>query len=194
MEMDELKKSWNAFGERLKDKKIVDEESIAKLIDHAKHNINAMSRFNQRLRILSLLIIGFFIGSLIYDGRYPDVYFQILLLALIPAIGWDLFTAHFLSRTKVDEMPLVTVVSRFNRIHRWVIRERVAGIAFMFLMAGFFFIERRVWQHGTVMIVLFFLLWAACFAVPLWVYRKNLNRLREIRKNLDELKELKQDA
>ncbi|MEG1400888.1 MAG: hypothetical protein RSC77_00650, partial [Bacteroides sp.] len=88
--MDELKKSWNAFGERLKDKKIVDEESIAKLIDHAKHNINAMSRLNRRLRILSLLIIGFFIGSLIYDGRYPDVYFQILLLALIPAIGWDL--------------------------------------------------------------------------------------------------------
>ena len=35
MELEELKKSWNALDEHLKDKKIVKDEDISRLINHA---------------------------------------------------------------------------------------------------------------------------------------------------------------
>lgn len=191
MELDELKKSWNALGEHLKDKKLVKDEDISQLINHATKNINAISRLNKRLRIISLTIIALFILALLYDGVFPDIYYQIILIALIPALGWDIFSSRYLSNTKIDEQPLVTVISRFNRMHRWVIRERIIGIGFILFMAVFFFFYREVWQHGTGMIVFFFVIWAIGIIIPLSIYRKNLGRLREIKKNLGELKELK---
>ncbi|WP_455587463.1 hypothetical protein [Bacteroides sp.] len=191
MELDELKKSWNALDEHLKGKKIVKDEEISQLINHATKNINAISRLNKRLRIISLLIIALFIFTLIYDRMFPDIYYQIILIAVIPALGWDIFSSRYLSNTNIDELPLITVISRFNRIHRWVIRERIIGIGFILFMAVFFFFYREVWQHGSGMILFFFIIWTICIAIPLWIYRKNLERLREIKKNLNELKELK---
>ena len=191
MELDELKKAWNALDEHLKDKKLVKDEDISQLINHATKNINAISRLNKRLRIISLTIIALFILALLYDGVFPDIYYQIILIALIPALGWDIFSSRYLSNTKIDEQPLVTVISRFNRMHRWVIRERIIGIGFILFMAVFFFFYREVWQHGTGMIVFFFVIWAIGIIIPLSIYRKNLGRLREIKKNLGELKELK---
>ena len=191
MELDELKKSLNALDEHLKDKKLVKDEDISQLINHATKNINAISRLNKRLRIISLTIIALFILALLYDGVFPDIYYQIILIALIPALGWDIFSSRYLSNTKIDEQPLVTVISRFNRMHRWVIRERIIGIGFILFMAVFFFFYREVWQHGTGMIVFFFVIWAIGIIIPLSIYRKNLGRLREIKKNLGELKELK---
>ena len=190
MELDELKKSWNALDEHLKDKNLV-KDDISQLINHATKNINAISRLNKRLRIISLTIIALFILALLYDGVFPDIYYQIILIALIPALGWDIFSSRYLSNTKIDEQPLVTVISRFNRMHRWVIRERIIGIGFILFMAVFFFFYREVWQHGTGMIVFFFVIWAIGIIIPLSIYRKNLGRLREIKKNLGELKELK---
>lgn len=190
MELDELKKSWNALDEHLKDKNIVKEEDLANLINHAKKNVTELSRFNERLRIIAFVIIALIMLRFIYAGIFPDVYYQIALAALIPATGWDIFSSRFLSRTKIDEMPLITVISRFNRVHRWIIRERLVTILFMLFMAGFFFVHRQVWQLGTEMVVLFFAIWTTGFAIPLWVYRKNLGRLQTIKKNLDELKEL----
>lgn len=191
MELDELKKSWNALDEHLKDKKIVNDEEISMLINHATNHINAISRLNKRLRIISLTIIALFIFALIYDGVFPDIYYQIILIALIPALAWDLFSARYLSDTKIDELPLVNVISRFNHIHRWMIRERIIGIGFIVFMATFFFFHRQVWQHGIGMIIFFFVIWAIGLFIPLWIYRKNLGRLREIKKNLGELKEMK---
>lgn len=191
MELDELKKSWNALDEHLKDKNIVNDEEISMLINHATSHINAISRLNKRLRIISLTIIALFIFALIYDGVFPDIYYQIILIALIPALAWDLFSARYLSDTKIDELPLVNVISRFNHIHRWMIRERIIGIGFIVFMATFFFFHRQVWQHGIGMIIFFFVIWAIGLFIPLWIYRKNLGRLREIKKNLGELKEMK---
>ncbi len=179
------------MDEHLKDKKLVKDEDISQLINHATKNINAISRLNKRLRIISLTIIALFILALLYDGVFPDIYYQIILIALIPALGWDIFSSRYLSNTKIDEQPLVTVISRFNRMHRWVIRERIIGIGFILFMAVFFFFYREVWQHGTGMIVFFFVIWAIGIIIPLSIYRKNLGRLREIKKNLGELKELK---
>ena len=69
MELDELKKSWNALDEHLKDKKLVKDEEISQLINHATKNINEMSRLNKRLRIISLTIIALLNGKRVKIAR-----------------------------------------------------------------------------------------------------------------------------
>ena len=43
MELEELKKSWNALDEHLKDKEFIKEEELEKLIRHADKGIHVFS-------------------------------------------------------------------------------------------------------------------------------------------------------
>ena len=154
MELEELKKSWNALDEHLKDKELIKEEELGKLIGHADKGIHI-----------------------------------IIILSWIPALYWDITTTRFLQQTKVDEMPLIEVISRVNRIHRWMIRERLIATAFLLILAVLSFIYWQIWQYGIAIILFFILLWGAGLGLILWIYRKKfLNRIQEIKKNLDELK------
>ena len=49
MELEELKKSWNALDEHLKDKELIKEEELGKLIGHADKGIHAIARLNIKL-------------------------------------------------------------------------------------------------------------------------------------------------
>lgn len=190
MELEELKKSWNALDEHLKDRELIKEEELGKLIGHADKGIHAITRLNIKLILISLPVLILFLAEIILHGRLNPIYIFIL-LAWIPAICWDIITTRFLQDTKIDEMPLIEVISRVNRIHRWIIRERLIATAFLLIVAALSFIYWQIWQYGIGVILLFLILWGGGLGLILWIYRKKfLNRIQDIKKNLDELKEL----
>ena len=142
MELEELKKSWNALDEHLKDKEFIKEEELEKLIRHADKGIHAIARLNIKLILISLPILILFLAEVLLHNRLNPIYI-IIIFAWIPALCWDIVTTRFLQRTQIDEMPLVEVISRVNRIHRWTIRERLIAIAspgpgytFIYLLAS----------------------------------------------------------
>ena len=190
MELEELKKSWNALDEHLKDKEFIKEEELEKLIRHADNGILAIASLNIKLILISLPILILFLAEVLLHNRLNPIYI-IIIFAWIPALCWDIVTTRFLQRTQIDEMPLVEVISRVNRIHRWTIRERLIAIAFLLVLAVLSFIYWQVWQYGIGMIAFFILLWGGGLGLILWIYRKKfLNRIHEIKKNLSELNEL----
>ena len=190
MELEELKKSWNALDEHLKDKELIKEEELSKLIAHADKGIHAIARLNIRLILISLPILIIFLADILFHSRLNLIY-MIIVLSWIPALCWDIFTARFVQRTKIDEMPLIEVISRVNRIHRWMIRERLIGCAFLLILAVLSFVYWQIWQYGIGMILFFIILWAGGLGLILWIYgKKFLNRIQEIKKNLSELNEL----
>lgn len=190
MELDELKKSWNALNEHLKDKKLVSDEEINKLINHAGKTISAISRLNIKVIIISIPILILCLIENFINGTFGGFYI-IIFVAAVPGFCWDIFTTRYLQKTRIAEMPLVDVVSRINRYNRWIIRERIIGIAFILLLAIVFLIDRRIWEGGIEMILLFIVSWGAGIGLLLWIYQsKILGRIKEIKKNLDELKEL----
>ena len=128
MELEELKKSWNALDEHLKDKELIKEEELGKLIGHADKGIHAIARLNIKLILISLPVLVLFLLEVLLHGRLNPIYI-IIILSWIPALYWDITTTRFLQQTKVDEMPLIEVISRVNRIHRWMIRERLIATA-----------------------------------------------------------------
>ncbi len=190
MELEELKKSWNIFDEHLKNKELLKEEEVNKLIDHAGKGIHAIARLNLQLLLISLPILCLLIADVWFNGKLNPVYI-IVIVSLIPAFCWDIFTFRFLRKIQVDEMPPVEVIGRVNRIHRWMIRERMIAVGYLLLLAMLSFIYWEVWQYGALPVLFFMFLWGGGLALILWVYRKKfLNRIREIKKNLNELKEL----
>ena len=47
MELDDLKKSWNALDEHLKSKEFIEEKEIAQLLGRARNKMNSIDRFNR---------------------------------------------------------------------------------------------------------------------------------------------------
>ena len=145
MELEELKKSWNALDEHLKDKELIKEEELGKLIGHADKGIHAIARLNIKLILISLPVLVLFLLEVLLHGRLNPIYI-IIILSWIPALYWDITTTRFLQQTKVDEMPLIEVISRVNRIHRWMIRERLIATAFLLILAVLSFIYWPIWD------------------------------------------------
>lgn len=194
MELDDLKKSWNALDEHLKGKEFIKEEEMKQLLGRTRNNINSIERFNRKLRFAAIGILALAVIFWICDDALTDFYYWIALFLCIPALCWDLYSAHYLGRTRIDEMPLVTVISRINRYHRWMVREWIIGILYLLVMATFFSFYKQVWQYGTAGIISSLIVWAVGLGICLWVYRRNLRHIKEIKKNLNELKELNHTA
>lgn len=192
MDLDELKKSWNTMDEHLKKQQIIDNENIEALIKDSSKKINAMSRFNFQLRLVSIFILVIAILIFAFNIIVLDIFYIALFIAAIPALIWDTFGSKYFINTKIDELPIATVISRFNRMHRWMIRERMIGIIFILFIALIFFIIRKVWDESALMISVFVIDWSICLFILLWIHSKNLGKLKEIKKNLNELKELKE--
>lgn len=190
MELDELKKSWSKIDEHLKDRKLVKDEDITYLINHTQTSISGINRLNKRLRYIALMVLALFAVIQIFTvGQSDLIYYQILFCLCIPALVWDIFSVRYLIRTKVDEMPTATVISRINRYHRWIIRERGIAILFVLVVSGIFFLQKHLWAT-TLGAISYIIVWAGSIGLLLWIYRNELGKLKEIRKNLEELKEL----
>ena len=74
MELEELKKSWNALDEHLKDKEFIKEEELEKLIRHADKGIHAIARLNIKLILISLPILILFLAEVLLHNRLNPIY------------------------------------------------------------------------------------------------------------------------
>lgn len=89
MELEELKKSWNALDEHLKDKEFIKEEELEKLIRHADKGIHAIARLNIKLILISLpILILFFSGGTVAQQIKPDLYHYHFRMDSCPLLGY----------------------------------------------------------------------------------------------------------
>ena len=102
MELEELKKSWNALDEHLKDKEFIKEEELEKLIRHADKGIHAIARLNIKLILISLPILILFLAEVLLHNRLNPIYI-IIIFAWIPApvsyTHLDVYKRQILPRT-----------------------------------------------------------------------------------------------
>ena len=191
MELEELKKSWNALDKHLEDKIHIDEGEIARLIQCTTQNVQEINRFNSRLRFLSIAMILAAIILLELFNFKIDNFFKIISVAIIPALSWDWFVSQYLAKTHIDELTISTVILRFNKIHRWILMERMVGMLFLLGMLLFTSFHFHIWHTSIWIITAFIMLCGSGISFAMWMYKKNLCHLHQIKKNLADLKELK---
>ena len=196
MELDDLKKTWNVLDKQLQTKEIVTDEELLQVTkqkkDITKGTLNALIKNSRNILLTTIFLMLFIVFVKMYDGIFlSEPYFWTLVALLPPALAWSIYTLRYLAKTRIDEMPLATVIERVNKYNYWMSMERILGAIILFAFALIFIISTNLLKDNLTDQIIIFSIWILGFVFYFWFINKyTFKRLKEIRKNLNELKEL----
>jgi len=197
MELDDLKKTWNTLDKQLQNKELVSDAELMQVMNQKRSDVigtmNAMIRSSKSMLLTTFLLVGLIIFIRLYDGIFlSEPYFWTLVALLPPALAWSIYTMRYLINTKIEEMPLATVIERVNKYNYWMVLERIVGTLILFIFVLILVITIELWKRSLMDQILIPTIWILAFVFYFWFLNKyTFKRLQNIRRNLDELKELK---
>ncbi len=205
MELDELKKSWNALDRNLPPNPVASDEEITRLIAHHKGNTSKSLGRIKKLQRLSILTGVVVLASLALavlllpqltagEGLQEKLsaFIAFIAVSLIAGVVWDWKTYRWSQAIHIDEMTVAEVTRRMTVLRRWTAYEMVAICAWLILFNVFNY-WLMDYHHAPVArqlaLIAFFLLFDA--AVIYVVYKRKMYRhLNNIRKHIEELKDI----
>ena len=205
MELDELKKSWNALDKQLQKEPIADEQQIAKLI--ATHKANTRKSLNKLLSLqrfsigfgilfIFLLATAFFYLPQSELSEYGQTKVTVFIIALAVtmtgALAWD-WTSYLQSKKiRVNEMSVVEISRRTNTLRQTLKYEIVVVTIwqFLFLALCFWLFDLHL-ASFTIQIVwiAFCLLFDGIF-LYLFYKKTACKYLNNMKQNIEELKDI----
>ena len=123
MELDELKKSWNALDKHLQKSPVTDAGQLAELITtyrtRASKSLKSISNL-QRASIATGVVVALLLMSIIafaglQEIENPQVRIKVLVftafiaITIIGGLWWDIKVYQWIKNIHVDEMPVVEV-------------------------------------------------------------------------------------
>ncbi|WP_300811978.1 hypothetical protein [uncultured Bacteroides sp.] len=205
MELDELKKSWNALEEHLQKGAVTDEKQIKRLIAAYKTNTRkSMGRLANLQRIslltgvvvlIALVLAGLLLPTFIESDRLQKKMSVLLIFigaSILVGFWWDWRICRRIHQIRIDEMPIVEVSRRMTAIRQCFKYEIIAiciwAVAFYVLdyWAMDYYLASAARQAT---IIALFLGIGAVFIYLL--YKRFIYRhLENIKKNIEELKDI----
>lgn len=205
MELDELKKSWNALDEQLQKKKVADEKQIEKLIAGYKEKtlrsmgrLAIIQRFSIGMGALALFIILLAwlslpaLGVNDHTQSKMTVFLLFLTASILSGMWWDRKTYRWNKATHVDEMSVAEVSRRTTVFRQWIQYEVVAISVWIVLFnaLSYWMMGYHLKPIGRQMLLIAFLA-AINAAIIYFLYKKLIYKhLNNIRKNIEELKDV----
>lgn len=205
MELDELKKSWNALDEQLQKKTIADKKQIEELIAGYKAKTQKsmgrlviIQRFSIAMGALALLIILLVWLSLPAFGINENtqskmtVFLLFLTASILAGMWWDWKAYCWNKATHVDNMSVAEVSRRMTVFRRWTQYE-VVGISVwivLFNALNYWMMEYHLEPIGRQVLLIVFLA-VINVAIIYFLYKKLIYKhLDNIKKNIEELKDV----
>lgn len=205
MELDELKKSWNALDKHLPQSPLTDEQKIAELLERYRKNTRkslrsliGFQRFSLvigGIALLACLFIGYAISTLITDAETRGKAYVMLAFFVATMIGgtwWDYKTYRWTNATRVDEMSVSEVSRRMVTFRRWTGYEVCAICVWALLFDLLYcwamdFFQYNIWVPIGAMC--FLVVFEAVVIISL--YRTFIYRhLNNIKRNMEELEDV----
>lgn len=205
MELDELKKSWNALDEQLKKEPIADEKQIAGMIAEYKANarksigrLTGWQRFSVGIGVvgLALLLVVWLVPSIfqISEDWQPKINTLVIFvgISILLGIWWDHKNYRWIKNTKIEEMPVAIVSKRMASFRRWTKYEIIAISVWVIV-----FNVLNYWMMGyykasfgvQATLIAFFVL--CDVAIIYLLYKKVAYKyLNDIKKNIEELEDI----
>lgn len=205
MELDELKKSWNALDEQLRQTPIADERQIADLIARCKADtrksigfLTGWQRFSIAIGVIMLvsILVVWLLPSIvpINEEWRPRINTLVIFLgiSILAGIWWDHKTYRWIKGTRPDEMPVAVVSMRMARFRRWTRHEVIVLIAWVLLFNVLNYWAMGYYQASfgeQACLIASFVLFDA--AVIYLIYKKTVYKhLNNIQKNIEELEDI----
>lgn len=206
MELDELKKSWNALNARLPQKPIADDRQIAELVSRCKGNTRkslrsliGFQRFSVCIGILAwivCIVAGYGIHLFIEEGEIRTRAYVLLVFlgaTLTGGTWWDYKTYCWVRNTHVDTMPVAEVSRRMATLRRWTLNEVWAVSLWTLSFNLLYCWAAGIFQQGGIMGVSIMMAVLLLIEVPLifLLYKKAVYKhLDNIKTNMEELNDV----
>lgn len=146
MELDELKKSWNALNEQLQKEPIADEQQITELIAGYKANTRkslgrlvVIQRFSIGMGAVGLavlLLIWLLLPTFGFNEQLQGKIVALLgfiAISILIGMWWDWKTYRWNKDTRIDEMGVAEVSRRMTTFRQWT-RYEVMGISIWIIL------------------------------------------------------------
>lgn len=205
MELEELKKSWNAFDKQISQASLTDEKQVERLIAAYKakagKNLDRIKKIQYVSIITGVALLVVLVGIWLclpssMPLRHMSGKLAILLgfiaISVLVGLWWDWKTYRWNKATRIDEMSVAEVSRRMVTFSRWT-RNEVIAISVWVLI----FNALDYWVMG------YYLATAASQAVIvgaflvvdaaiIYLFYKKLmfKNIRQIRKDMQDLKDL----
>ena len=205
MELDELKKSWNALNEQLQKEPIADEKQITKLIAGYKANTRkslgrlvVIQRFSIGMGaagLAVLLLIWLLLPTFGFNEQLQGkivVFLGFIVVSIIAGMWWDWKTYRWNKNTHIDEMSVAEVSRRMAIFRQWT-KYEVMGISIWIILLNilnYWVMEYHLAPAGVqAMLITLFALFDVLIIYIL--YKKVIYKhLDNIKKNIEELKDI----
>lgn len=205
MELDELKKSWNALDAQLQKEPIADERQIKELIANyktsARHSLGrlvSLQRFSLGIGavVLALLLsVWFLLPTFGFNEHLQEkiaIFMAFITVTILGGMWWDRKTYLWIKSIRVDEMSTAEVSRRTATFRNWTRYEIRAVAVWAVLFTALFYWVMD--YHTLPLFVQAILLGAcACWDVVLiyFLYKKVVyKQLDNIKKNIEELEDI----
>ena len=184
MELDELKKSWNALDAQLQKEPIADEQQIKELIANYKTNTRHSLG---RLVFLQRFSLG--IGAV---GLAIILFLAFITVTILGGMWWDWKTYLWNKNTLVDEMPVAEVSRRMSTFRYWTHYEvwAVAIWTIVFTALFYWVMDYYMLPLGVQAVLLIcYIIWDVILIY--FIYKRLIYKhLDNIKKNIEELKDI----
>ncbi|NVK94831.1 hypothetical protein [Bacteroides sp. L10-4] len=205
MELDELKKSWNALNEQLQKEPIADEKQITELIAGYKANTRkslrrlvAIQRFSigvgticlAALLLIWLLLPTFGFNELLQAKIVPFLGF--IAISILVGMWWDWKTYRWNKNTHIEEMSVAEVSRRTTTFRQWTKYEIIVVSIWivLFNILNYWAMEYHLMSIGVqAMLITLFVVFDALIIYILYK-RVIYKHLDHIKKNIEELKDI----
>ena len=141
MELDELKKSWNALNEQLQKEPIADEQQITELIAGYKANTRkslgrlvVIQRFSigiGTICLATLLLIWLLLPTFGFNEQLQEKivpFLGFIAISILAGMWWDWKTYRWNKNTHIEEMSVAEVSRRMTTFRQWT-KYEVMGIS-----------------------------------------------------------------
>ena len=205
MELDELKKSWNALNEQLQKEPIADEQQITELIAGYKANTRkslgrlvVIQRFSigmGAVGLAALLLIWLLLPTFGFNEQLQGKIVALLgfiAISILIGMWWDWKTYRWNKDTRIDEMGVAEVSRRMTTFRQWT-RYEVMGISIwiiLFNILNYWVMEYHLAPASVqALLITLFVVFDALIIYIL--YKKVIYKhLDNIKKNIEELKDI----
>lgn len=205
MELDELKKSWNALGEQLQKEPIADEKQITKLIDGYKINtckilnrLVIIQRFSIGIGAIGLaflLLIWLLMPTLGFNEHIQSkiaVFLVFIAISIISGMWWDWKTYRWNKTIRIDEMSVSEVSRRMTIFRQWTQYEIIAISIWtvLFNLLNYWVMEYHQKPAGVQAILIISFVIFDALIIYLFYKKIIYKHLDTIKKNIEELKDI----
>jgi len=205
MELDELKKSWNALNEQLQKEPIADEQQITELIAGYKANTRkslgrlvVIQRFSigiGTICLATLLLIWLLLPTFGFNEQLQEKivpFLGFIAISILAGMWWDWKTYLWNKNTHIDEMSVAEVSRRMTRFRNWTRYEIWAVAVWTVIFTILFF---WIMDYYTLPLMVQAVL-LGCYIILdalliYFIYKKVVYKhLDSIKKNIEELKDI----